>query len=308
MNPSPVYIGVDVAKRSLAIHGPGLPSISANTPKALASLIKKLPKGAHLVMEATGGYERPLLDCLHANQIPCSVVNPRQVRDFAKGMGVLAKTDAIDAKIIGAFAACKTPEPTPAPSEAQRRLEALMTRRQQLLEVRLVQVNQIEHMELAQLKAQARTLLAFVERQIDKIDAMARELINNDELLSAKFVRLAQVKGVGFVTAASTLAFMPELGHIKRKAAAALLGVAPLACDSGQQRGKRRIWGGRANLRSVFYMAALTAAVRNPILRAFYRKLRAANKPAKVAIVAVMRKLIVLLNHILAKPHFCLAS
>lgn len=307
MSPSPVYIGVDVSKLILAIAGPGLRPEYPNTPAGHSAIIKALPPGAHVVMEATGDYQREFVLALHRAAFKLTVANPRQVRDFAKAMGELAKTDKIDAAMIARYAASKAPEPEPVPSMAQLRLAEMVARRAQLVEARVMEGNRLEHHSTPAVIKQARKTIKFFDQQIAEIQKLIAKEIASDDALRAKFERLRQVDGVGFIVAATLLASMPELGKVSRNEASALLGVAPFACDSGPRKGTRQIYGGRAVPRALLYMAALTAARKNPILRAFYKKLRA-TKPFKVAITAVMRKLIMLLNHLLANPHFSLAS
>ncbi|XHR28224.1 MAG: IS110 family transposase [Chthoniobacteraceae bacterium] len=297
MNPSPVYVGIDIAKKTLAVSAPGMKKQYTNTPLGHAQLIQALPENAHVVMEATGGYERDLSLCLHAKAIAVSVVNPRHVRDFAKAMGQLAKSDNIDAQMIVAFARAKVPRPDSAPSQRQIELEELMARREQLVALRSIELNRREHHRQKLLKVRADKLIATIEVQIEEIEAKVRELIESEASLKSKRARMLQVEGIGEITAASVPAFVPELGRVDRSQAAALVGVAPFVCESGMERGKSHIWGGRANVRTCFYMAALTAIRNNRILRDFYQRLRAAGKPGKVAIVAVMRKLVCLLNH-----------
>lgn len=307
MNPDPVYIGIDVAKKTLAVCGKGMKKEYTNTPIGHAWLIKALPANAHVVMEATGGYERGISLALHAGQIPLSVLNPRHVRDFAKAMGQLAKSDNIDAKIITQFAQTRKPVANSAPSQTQIELEEIMARRAQLVELRSMEVNRREHHRLKLLKVRADKLIITLDLQIEELEAKAREIIASESVLQDKKARMLQVEGIGEITATSVLAFIPELGTLTRAQAAALLGVAPFVCESGMERGKRHIWGGRAHMRACFYMAAMTAMRDNRILREFYGRLRDAGKPGKVAIVAVMRKLVCLLNHMLKNPHFSLA-
>jgi len=306
--PAAVYIGIDVAKATLALAHPGLKPEYPNTLKGHAAIIKALPPNAHVVMESTGGYQRAFVRSLHTHEVTLSVVNARQVRDFAKSMGQLAKSDNIDAAIITLFAQSKKPRADKKPSPNQFALEEIMTRRGQLVTLHNIESNRLEHYFEARIAKDARKMLASIKTQIKKLDAMAAELIAADETLQYKANRLTQVEGIGPVTSASLLAFMPELGNLKRNQAAALLGLAPFVCDSGTERGRRHVWGGRSHVRAALYMSALHAMIRNPVLRKFYERLKAAGKSSKVAITAVMRKLIILLNHLLAKPDFLLAS
>jgi transposase len=307
MSQSPVYIGVDVSKETLAVHGPGLRKEYPNTPSGHAHIIRTLPKGAHVVMEATGGYEHEFIMALHHAQCVLTLANGRHVRDFAKAMGQLAKSDKIDAAIIARFAECKTPRPDPLPSASQLSLAELVSRRRQLVELRTVEKNHLEHHRLPSVRKQVQKAIRFLDQQITQLEELIREEIASDEALQAKYQRLCEADGVGFIMAATLLATMPELGLVSRNEISALVGVAPFICQSGKYQGIRRIFGGRAEVRSVLYMAALAAARKNPILKAFYKRLRAAGKLFKVAIVAVMRKLIMLLNQLLKNPDFSLA-
>jgi transposase len=304
---SPVYVGIDVSKEMLDLSAPGLSRSYPNTPKGFSQILKTIPPDAHVVMEATGGYERKFVAALHQAKRKLSVLNPRHVRDFAKAMGQRAKSDKIDAEIIARFAASKHPSPDPEPLASRLRLNELVARRTQLLEVRSAEANRREHHSMEIIRKRSAMLIEILSQQIEELTQLIAEEIEADEDFKAKAERLRQVKGVGPVVAAAALAHMPELGSISRSAAASLLGVAPFVCDSGGMKGSRRTFGGRAQLRAVIYMGALNAARANPILKAFYQKLRAAGKPFKVAITAVMRKLIVLLNHLLANPDFSLA-
>ena len=307
MSESPVHIGVDVSKLILAVHGPGLLREYPNTPQGHAHIAKALPQGAHVVMESTGDYQRCFVHALHRAGIKVSVVNARHVREFAKSMGELAKTDKIDTEMISRYAAARLPEPDPVPSDAQLRLAEMVCRRGQLVEARVMETNRLEHHYTSAVRKQAQKTIKFVDQQIAELEKLIKKEIASDEMLKKNFERLCQADGVGFIVAATLLAYMPELGKISRNEASALLGVAPFVCDSGKRKGTMQIYGGRAAARAVVYMAALTAVRKNPILKAFYKRLRA-KRPFKVAIVAVMRKLIILLNHMLKNPDFSLAS
>jgi transposase len=308
MSTSPVYIGVDVSCDCLAVHGPGLKPFYPNSPQGFASLIKALPAAAHVVLEATGGYQLNLVLALHQQGLPVSVLNGRHVRDFAKAMGCLAKTDKIDAALIAEFAAAKRPSADRPPTDSQLRLAELVCRRQQLVELHLSESNRLLHLRLPLLRAQIRRLLGVLERNIAMLEKLIAETIASDPCLEAKSKRLREVEGIGLISSATLLALMPELGSLSRSRAAALAGVAPFARDSGYDCGKRHIGGGRTAVRNALYMSALTAIVRNRTLKLFYDHLRSTGKPAKVALTAVMRKLICLLNHLLKSPAFSLAS
>jgi len=306
MSQSTVYVGVDVSKKTLDLSAPGLRRSFSNTAKGHAQILRAVPKDSHIVLEASGGYERELIKVLHQAKHKNTKVNPRHVREFAKSMGQLAKTDKIDSSMIARFAECKKPSPDQPPTGSQLRLAELVARRSQLIAVRTSELNRLEHQEMPSVRKQTQKLVQLLDKQIAELEKAASDEIQAEEILRAKSKRICQVQGIAKVSAAAVLAFMPELGTLSRTEAAALLGVAPFVRESGQYKGLRRIQGGRADLRSMLYMCALVAARRNQVLKAFYKKLRAAGKPFKVAITAVMRKLIVLLNHLLAKPDFSL--
>jgi transposase len=307
MSASPVYIGVDVSCDSLAVHGPGLKPSYPNSPQGFAPLIKALPPGAHVVLEATGGYQLPLVLALHDHMVPVSVLNGRHVRDFAKAMGRLAKTDKVDAALIAQFAQAKKPLADTPPSASQLRLAELVCRRQQLVELHLAESNRLIHLRLPEVRSQLKRLLAAIKRDISSLSSLIEKCIASDPCLDAKCKRLCLLEGIGLISAATLLALMPELGSLSRARAASLTGLAPFARDSGFTQGKRRICGGRAAVRKALYMPSLTAIVRNAFLKRFYRRLISAGKPAKLALCAVMRKMICLLNLLLKNPDFSLA-
>lgn len=307
MSQTTVYVGVDVSKNVLDVSAPGLARSFPNTAQGFSQILRAIPLEAHTVMEATGGYENAFLQALHNAKRKVSRANPRHVRDFAKAMGQLAKSDKIDAAMIARFAACKQPVADPVPAQSRLRLSEMVIRREQLLEVRLSESNRLDHQNIATIQKQTKKVIKLIDQQVKDLAKLIEQEIQADEDLSAKSGRLRQADGVGPVVTAAILAHMPELGTISRTQAAALVGVAPFVCESGKYKGLRRIYGGRPGLRSTLYMAALAAVRMNPILKAFYKKLRRAGKRFKVAIVAVMRKLVMLLNHMLAKPDFSLA-
>lgn len=307
MSPTPVYIGVDVSKAVLAVHGPRLKCELPNTACGHRRLIKSLPPGAHLIIEATGGYERELALALHEANILINVINPRLARDFARAQGRLAKTDAIDACVLADYGACFAPEPDQPPAPSQVELCEMVSRRSQILGLRSTEKNRSEHHRMPKIRSQALKSMRFFDKQVAQLDLWIAQAIAANEVFKAKAQRLRQLAGVGPVTASVLLAHVPELGSIDRGEAAALVGVAPLNHDSGPYRGQRHIRGGRSAPRACLYMAALVAVVHNPTLKAFYQALRAKHKPAKVALTAVMRKIIVLLNHMLKNPDFVLA-
>jgi transposase len=305
---SPVYLGVDVAKASvtLASEPAGLTGEFATDPAGLHVLVQaaQAQPVTLVVVEATGGYEAPVVAALVTAGLPVAVVNPRQVRDFAKALGRLAKTDRIDAQVLALFGARVQPAPRPLPAAATQELEALLTRRRQLLEMLHAERQRRPRARGRIVRRSLDTHIRWLERQVIETDATLEAAIQASPLWRVQDQLLQSVPGVGPTLARTLLGLLPELGQLDRHHIAALVGVAPLARDSGTLRGRRTCWGGRPAVRTVLYMAALTAARWNPALRSFYQRLRAAGKPAKVALTAVARKLLVLLNAILrdARP------
>lgn len=305
--PAPFYLGVDFAKLKFDYYSPAGAGSLPNTPAAHRRFLRGLPPGTHLVCESTGPCHRPLVAAAHAAGLAVTVANPRQVRDFTRGLGQRAKTDPIDARALYDFGRLRAPRADVAPSLAQSALAELVVARQQaVLERSAVQV-QAAGLTLPLLKTFTKARLKFLGAQIAKLEAAIAKTLAATAPLAAQAARLTQVQGVGAITAATCLALCPELGTLHHGQAAALLGVAPFAHDSGAFKGQRHIAGGRLRLRSVIYMAALSAIRFNPLLKAFYQRLRSAGKPAKLALTAVMRKLFLLLNSLLKHPNFILA-
>jgi transposase len=307
---APVYAGLDIAKASLQLHLQNQSYDLPNTPAGHAQLLKRLAAvpGAHVICEATGGYERSPVAALHAALVRVSVINPARVRQFARAAGRLAKTDPIDAAVLTAFGQAFAPAPTPARTATELKLAALVTRRVQLLELRVAEAQRAETCADADLRKLFTPWLAQMEKQIAKVEALLEVLLKAQAGLAGQVERLDDIMGVGRLTAVMVLATMPELGTLNRGQAAALAGLCPYNRDSGQWAGQRHISGGRAEVRRALYMAALSASRSNPVLKVFYDRLIAAGKPAKVALTAVMRKLIVLMNHLLKNPQFSLAK
>lgn len=300
---SSTIIGIDVSKSELvlAVHPTEESWTSPTTPAALEALIPRL-RGlapALVVLEATGGYEAPVAAALAAADLPVAIVNPRQVRAFAQAINRTAKTDAIDAHVLALFGARVAPTPRPLPDAATRALGALVARRRQLLDMLGSERRRLEHATTTPVQRDLRTHIRWLERRLTQVDRDLTGTIAASPIWRVKEDLLTSVPGVGPTTARTLLAELPELGQLDRRAIAALAGVAPFNRDSGRWRGQRHIWGGRASLRATVYMAALVAARHNPPLRAFYERLRAAGKPPKVALVAVMRKLLTILNAML---------
>jgi transposase len=310
------YAGIDVAKATLqlSVNGAGSWSVS-NEPKGHARIIKLLAEAEaarpgykiHVIVEATGGYEAALVEALHGASQRVSVIQPSRVRHFAKAKNKRAKSDPIDASILAEFGEAIQPPPTPPPSAAQTHLVALVSRRAQLLDTRIAELNRSAHYSDQLLRRQSRQLLALLTRQIEQCDRAIAAQLATDREMKARAERVQQVPGIGPVVAAILQAQMPELGTLNDAETAALAGLAPYDRDSGPHKGTRHIWGGRAPVRCALYMAALSAVRHDPVLRDFYARLCAAGKKPLVALTAVMRKLIVLLNHMLAKPTFKLA-
>jgi transposase len=296
---APVYAGVDVAKATLQLHLQGRQSEFRNQPAGLTQLCQRLQKipGVHVICEATGGYERALVQSLHQAQIPVSVTNPAHVRAAARARGQRAKSDPIDAAELTDFGQRYQPKPTLPASASQDQLVALTLWLKQLIQAQAVAKTQAEHHQEAFVCQQHDQLLAHYRSQIGAVEEHIQALLEQNAPLQERVERLDAIKGVGARTAWLVLAHLPELGHLNRGQVAALAGLAPWTRDSGTMKGLRCIGGGRSEVRLALYMAALSAVRFNPVLRPFYQGLRARQKPTKVALTAVMRKLLVYMNH-----------
>jgi transposase len=293
------FIGIDVAKAQLefAVRPSGETGTVPNDDAGIRALVSQCQELAPtlLVLEATGGYEAAIVAALAAVALPVVVANPRQVRDFAKATGQLAKTDALDAQVLALFAERVQPAPRPLPDETVQALDALLTRRRQLLGMLTAERNRL----LVAAPAVRRDLqqhIRFLERRVREADGELQTAVKASSAWRVRDDLLQSVPGVGRVVSLTLLAELPELGRLSHKEIAALVGVAPLARDSGTLRGKRLVYGGRAPVRAALYMAALVASRRNAVIRGFYQRLRTAGKPAKVALTACMRKLLTILN------------
>ena len=297
---SHAFVGIDVAKNSLdvCVLNEDRCFTAGNNADGFRQLLDKLPAAGNclVVMEATGGYQHRVVGALVAAGHTVAVVNPRQVRDFARGLGILAKTDRLDARVIARFGQHANPRPVEMGSEKQAELRELVTRRRQLIELRTTEQNRLETTTTKIVRKNVRHLVEQLGKQIRQLEETIGELVQNEPELSYKAALLETVPGVGPVTVTSLLVDLPELGRLNRQQVAALVGVAPFNRDSGKFHGRRAIWGGRAAVRSVLYMAALTARRFNPLIRAFAQRLEAAGKPFKVVLTACMRKLLVILN------------
>jgi transposase len=294
------FIGIDVSKQQLevAAHESDYQFRCANKASAFGELSAELiaMRPALIVLEATGGLEIPVVSALHAAGLPVVVVNPRQVRDFAKALGQLAKTDRLDARVLAHFAAAIKPPLRPIKLEKERELDALTRRRGQLIDMLTDEKNRRGSAASNTVRDKIKEHIDWLEECIAELDKQLKALLQSSTSWQAKDKILQSAPGVGPVTSFSMMADLPELGTLNRQQISKLVGVAPLNRDSGQQRGTRHIYGGRARLRSVLYMAALTASRHNPVIKEFYERLCAKNKPFKVAITACMRKLLVILN------------
>ena len=296
-------VGIDVSKRELVVAA--MPSGARWTcgtdPAALEALVARVQALAPtiIVCEATGGLEMPLAAACASAALPLAIVNPRHVRAFAQALGRTAKTDAIDAQVLADFAARVRPTPRAVPDAATQALAALVGRRRQLLDMLGAEQRRLPQARTAAVRRDVAQHIRWLTQRLQDVDQQLGAAIAASPLWQVQEDLLRSVPGIGPVTARTMLADLPELGHLSRRAIAALAGVAPYNRDSGQWRGRRAIWGGRAPVRATLYMAALVAARHNPTLRTFYQRLRATGKPPKVALVAVMRKLLTIVNAML---------
>ena len=298
-----VFVGIDIAQETLDVHvlPQGNAFKSRNDADGIEKLIKHLQRVAPtvIVMEASGGFEINLAAQLGGANLPLAIVNPRQVRDFARGMGKLAKTDAIDAYALARFAQANKIEPRPLPSEEEQLIKDLVKRRQQLVNLRATEKHRLHRVRSQPVRESILVVIQTLDEQIRNIDHDLDHMLKNSPLWREKEDLLKSFKGVGPVTARTLLALLPELGTANRQQIAALAGLAPMNRDSGKMRGKRMIAGGRTQVRNTLYMAAVSASKHNSTIKAFYERLTQAGKPAKVALTACMRRILVILNAIL---------
>ena len=303
MNSLSMYIGIDVSKARLdaAARPSGEAWSEDNTPEGHARLVKRLRAVAPalVVLEASGGIEVPAASALAATGLCVAVVNPRQVRDFAKATGQLAKTDALDADVLARFAEAIRPEARPLADEPSRELRALLERRGQLVAMLVAERNRLSRAASSLIRRELRAHIAWLEKRLGGVEKNLEQRLRQSPVRRAKEKILRSAPGVGPVLATTLLASMPELGRLNRHQAAALVGVAPFNRDSGILRGRRTVWGGRAHVRAVLYMATLAAVRANPALRTFHERLCKNGKKPKVALTACMRKFIVTLNAML---------
>jgi transposase len=300
------FVGIDVAKNQLDVHildgqiysRDGQTFQCSNTSAERPALLEKLPPPGTclIVVEASGRYEQKLVCDLMLAGHTVSVVNPRQIRNYAMALGLLAKTDRIDARAIARFAQHVQPRPVAQTRKKQAQLDELVSRRRQLIEHRTAESNRRELCVNKKVQQSVQRFIDAINKDLKRIDREILKLVESDDDWQQRYELLKSVPGVGEVTAATLIAELPELGQLNRQEIAALVGVAPMNNDSGLFRGQRRIKGGRAALRATLYMAALAATTHNPILKEFYQHLKSKGKKPKVALTACMRKLLVILN------------
>lgn len=298
-----VYVGIDVCKARLDVAL--LPDKETftfpNDEDGLQALTGKLVEArpALVVLEATGGLERPLAAALFASGIACAVVNPRQARDFAKATGRIAKTDKIDALVLARFAEAIRPEPKAPPEAETLEFQAILARRRQLIGMLVAEKNRLTASTSKKVRSRLEAHIRWLEKELIRVDRDLEEAIEENPTFKENEALLRSVPGVGPVLCRTLLAELPELGSLSPRELSALVGVAPLNRDSGTLRGRRTVWGGRARVREALYMGALIASRFNPAIREFYERLVGAGKPKKVALVACMRKLLTILNAVL---------
>lgn len=300
MEQQAIAVGIDVSKSELvvAVHPSGEHWTSDTAPPAIDALVARLGglQSTIVVLEATGGYERAVVAAGAAAGLPIAVVNPRQVRAFAQALGRTAKTDSIDAHVLALFGARVQPAPRAITDADTQALAALVARRRQLLDMLTAERQRLDQAATNVIRRDLRNHVRWLERRVREVDDEIGGAIERSPVWRVQEDLLRSVPGIGPTVARTLLAELPELGQLDRRAIAALVGVAPFNRDSGQWRGRRMIGGGRASVRAALYMAALVATRHNVALRDFYRRLRTAGKPAKVALVAVMRKLLTIVN------------
>jgi transposase len=300
-----VFVGIDISKDQLDVHmlPKGMRTTVKNDAQGIVSLIEILraENPMVIVMEATGGYEISVAAELGVASLPVAIVNPAQVRDFAKGIGKRAKTDAIDAYVLAQFAQTVKPTPKPLPTDDETQIKELVTRRRQLVDLRASEKNRFRRVRSNRVRKSIQTIIAALDKEIKDIDKDIDGLVRKSPLWRETEKLLRTFKGVGPVTARVLMAKLPELGHVSRQEISRLVGLAPLNKDSGKKKGKREISGGRAGIRATLYMAAVSAIKSNVVIKPFYERLSAAGKPFKVVITACMRKMIIILNAMLKK-------
>lgn len=295
------FVGVDVSKLTLDVYRPDTRSLlhienSEDATEELCRKLKRKKQPVTVVMEATGGYETMLVHQLSQHQLEAAVVNPRQVRDFARGIGIDAKTDAIDAQVISRFGAVVQPRPTAMKSDHEKKHSALVERRNQLIELITQENNRLKQAWDDDAKQSIRAVLKVLKNQLKEIDDQLAKMLKVDEKNARLIEILNSIKCVGPVLISTVITALPELGKLNRGQIAKLVGVAPINRDSGKMSGKRFIGGGRGKVRRVLYMATVVGLRHNPVIKAYYAHLKSKGKESKVAIVACMRKLLTIMN------------
>lgn len=297
---TPIYVGIDVSADQLAVHI--IPDETAfqvaTDPKSLDALAERLAaiSPQTILFESTGGVERTAVATLIQHRLPVVVINPRQVRNFARATGLLAKNDRIDARVLACFAQAVKPDIRKMKDAEHQHLSELLTRRQQLINMRTAETNRSRRVVSDTVKNSCQEHIAWLEKRMHDLDEQLDELIQSSPTWRARDNLLRSVPGVGDNLSRTLLAALPELGKLNRRQIASLAGVAPFCRDSGKMKGRRSIWGGRAPVRKALYMATIAATRCNPVIRGFYLRLKDAGKPSKVALVAAMRKLLTILN------------
>ena len=296
------YVGIDVAKArvDVAIRPEGNGCVISNDDTGIATLVLQMQElnPAAVVLEASGGLELPLVAALAAASLPVVVVNPRQVRDFAKATGRLAKTDTLDAAVLAHFAEAVRPPLRPLRDVETQELNSLVARRQQVMTMLVAERNRLSSTAMA-VRPRIEAHIAWLKHELDDLDQGLRQTIRQSPVWREKDDLLRSVPGIGDQISLTLLAYLPELGTLNRRQIAALVGVAPFNRDSGILRGKRTVWGGRARVRTALYMGAMVASRFNPVIRNFYQRLLSDGKPKKLALTACMRKLLTILNSML---------
>jgi transposase len=297
-----LFVGVDVSKAHLDVAiGEQAPRRFANDDEGIAQVVAELSaRGSSLVvMEASGGYDRHLLVALNVSGVAAVAVNPRQVRDFAKALGRLEKTDRVDAEVLRLFAERMRPEVRVLPDEQTRALDEVLGRRRQIVEMLVAEQNRLKQALAAPVQQDLRAHIQWLKKRLREVDKDLDKQVQSLPMWNAKVELLQALDGVGRVTALTLLCTVPELGTLSRRQVAKLVGVAPLSSDSGKHRGSRHVWGGRAAARAALYMATLVATRHNPVIRCSYARLLSAGKLKKVALVACMRKLLSIANAVM---------
>jgi transposase len=303
-----VYCGVDVSKHHLDVMIKGRPDRFNNTIQGVESMKVRIGN-VHYVFESTGGYERLAAWLLMDAGADVSIVNPGRVRMFALSIGQLAKTDPIDAGVIAHFASVTRPEPSEKPSTSQRQLTSLVDRRQQLKDMETAETNRLETAGEPELQKMVQKHIRWLKKEVATVEARIEKAIESNAAMKTKSQHIQSIKGLGKVCAATLLAHIPEIGELSRQEVAALAGLAPYNRDSGSSSKRRHIHGGRKRIRACLYMAAVSAIQHNPVMKQFYNRLVNENhRPKKVALTAVMRKLVIAANSVVKNPEFCVVS